>query len=279
MTTFMKKKIISIPLGKGLLSLLLCIGLLLFFSIILQAIFPSATEFATPFAFIIGSFLMFHFFKIQNQEKSITIGRASRTFVNGTVIGIWIPCFCVLLLLLFDFVDLTITYESINDYFKITLLFLSVAIGEEYYFRGYIYDLFKQNSTNVAIIGNSLFFAIIHLINPASFSKPISFIIIEMANIFLLAVLFSITRYYTRSVWMAIGMHFTMNMIQSAIFGFANGGKQVASVTTITPITNSVWNGSHFGLESSLMLTLVTVLFIALVKFHYTANQKKEFLY
>ncbi len=277
MTISMKTKSISITIGKGLLSLLLCFGLLLFVSIILQAILPSAIEFATPFAFIMGSFLMFHFSKIQNQENNITLVKAIRTFVNGTLIGICIPSLCVLLLLLFDFVNLSITYVAITDYFKIILLFLTVALGEEYYFRGYIYDLLKQYSTNVVIISNSLFFAIIHLINPASFSKPISFIIIEMVNIFLLAVLFSITRYQTRSIWMAIGMHFTINLVQSAIFGFANGGKQVASVTTITPIANSVWNGNHFGLESSLILTIVTLLFILFVKYHYNTKQKSSF--
>jgi len=272
------KNNLFITIGKILFSLFLIFGLLVLFSFVFQKLLPEAVVFATPLSFMLGTFILYNCSTISKPKATISTITSIKDFSKGAAIGIWIPCLSVLLLLLFDLDRVTINTIEYRECLKISFLLLMVAIGEEYYFRGYIYDLHKKYNSNWAIIINSLFFALIHLINPDSFSKPVQFIVIEIINIFLLGILFSITRFYIKRIAMAIGIHFTFNIMQSIGFGFTNGGKQVTSITTIFPATNSIWNGSDFGLESSAILTIATLLFIVAVKNHYSTDNKDRFI-
>ena len=56
---------------------------------------------------------------------------------------------------------------------------------------------------------------------------------------------------------MPIGIHFFMNFLQSSIFGFLNGGKQLNSIFSVLYGNKTLWNGGGYGLESSLVFTTV----------------------
>ena len=147
-------------------------------------------------------------------------------------------------------------------------LFLLVAVGEEWLFRGYLYGLYKSmTGVKMAIVLNSCLFAAIHLLNPNSLSKPLEHIILEMVNLFLLSVIMSLAREYSGSLWMPIGIHFAMNFLQSSIFGFLNGGKQVDSLFYFEYVNKTLWNGAGYGLESSMVFTPVLIFSVLLMYF------------
>lgn len=187
--------------------------------------------------------------------------------LSGLLIGFLIPVFSAAILH-----ELKLTTFQITEYERVALLnqffiFLIVAIGEEVFFRGYVFGLVKHYAnTTKAIVINTTIFALIHFINPHSFEKELQYIILELTNIFLLGYLFSISRAITKNLYMPIGLHLAMNVTQLTIFGFSNGGKNVDSILINTLVSDSIWNGSGYGLESSLILTVITLSFITLVK-------------
>ena len=153
-------------------------------------------------------------------------------------------------------------------------LFLLIALGEEWLFRGYLYGLYKSTiGVKTAIFLNSFIFAAVHLLNPHSLSKPLEHIIFEMVNLILLAVLMSLAREYSGSLWMPVGIHFAMNFLQSSIFGFLNGGKQVDSLFYLVYENKILWNGAGHGLESSMIFTPVLFCSVLLMSFLFFNNK------
>jgi len=222
---------------------------------------------APQFGFIVTSIVMYYLFELNTswnfefKQENITIHHLS-----GTLIGFLIPAFSAFILL-----ELKLINFQIGEYERIALLsqliiFLMVAIGEEVFFRGYVFGLVQHyTNTTRATMVNTTIFTIIHLINPHSFEKEIQYIILELTNIFLLGYLFSISRTITKGLYMPIALHLAINVSQSTIFGFSNGGKSVDSILVSKLTNESIWNGSGYGLESSLILTFILLSFIALV--------------
>lgn len=256
---------------KVLLSVALWVILFVLFTNIISIFNTNFSLYAPSFAFILTSYLMMLFFERKaNWSLGIRRLNAIKSFGYGLLIGVLVPIIAVGTLLLLNSVTLKINDFRFTEIVKLTVIFLFVAIGEEIYFRGYIFGLLnKHQSTTIAIIVNSVFFTLAHLINPNIFSKSFPYLFLEMINILLLAYLFSITRYFTNSIWMPIGIHFILNVLQSSVFGFTNGGKQVDSLSIVCGIKYNLLNGNGFGLESSLILTFVVFITIVWVNYHY----------
>lgn len=273
----MKNAFVTV-LCKVILSIFIWVILSISFSLLLKDLRVGCTAFATSISFMATSLLMNLFFE-KNDSKNIKVSlyKNLRSFGNGLLIGIWIPLLSVIILLLLNLVELKINEFQLASIPIVILLLLFTAVGEEFFFRGYVYGVFTKFSTSAAIASNSVLFSVAYLINPNSFSKPIQYLIIEMVNILLFGFLFSLVRFYTKQIWSAIGIHFMVNVLQSVMFGFLNGGKQVVSFTTASIIKGNVWNGYNYGIESSLILTTILLITISLVILHYHNIKKNGF--
>jgi uncharacterized protein len=140
-------------------------------------------------------------------------------------------------------------------------MFMLVAVGEEWLFRGYLYGVYRNAfGPRFAVVLNSILFTATHLFNPDGASRPIEHIAVEMVNIFLMAVLMSQARLFSGTLWLPISLHFMLNFVQSTVFGFVNGGKEVESLFRLHYEQGNLWNGAGYGLESSLLFTPVLVL-------------------
>lgn len=143
-------------------------------------------------------------------------------------------------------------------FFKGFLLFFLVAITEEVVIRGYL--LFKLR-TKVGDLGSLLLtssvFGIMHFFND-------HFTWIGFANIFLSGLLMGLVILRTASISSAIGIHWAWNFTQGSIFGFAVSGnisEGILSPTTQLPQLM----GGDFGIEGSVLLIPITLIFILLV--------------
>ncbi|MNI63472.1 CAAX amino terminal protease self- immunity [compost metagenome] len=134
-------------------------------------------------------------------------------------------------------------------------LFIFVAIGEELMCRGYIQGVIK-NSFGMwpAIYVPSIIFAMLHLANPGILINPL-----PLLNIFLVGVLFSISRELTQGLWFPIGFHLTWNLFQGNVFGFAVSGTEPGGFITVVPQGNAFLSGGSFGAEGSFVTTIIIV--------------------
>ncbi|SOC08551.1 CAAX prenyl protease-like protein [Ureibacillus xyleni] len=268
---------ISKVIGKILLGFGIMFATAIILTIVFNPFYKESSYFTSQFGLIIASITMFVWFEKNNEwSLGFEMNKILRFLLFGGLVAAIIPTFSVISMLLNNSISLELQSWSLSALTFQCFLFLVIAFGEETFFRGYLYGMLNQSFNNtVAIITSALLFTTVHLMNPDAFAKPLEFIVIELLNIFLLGVLFAQVRFMTGSLWMPISLHFMINFIQSSVFGFLNGGKQVESLMEITFIKESIWNGAGFGVESSLMLTPILIISMILVKKALSKNPNK----
>jgi len=243
--------------GKTLLGIGLGLALTVAIGIVLQTLGGGGEAYATPVGFALSAWWMYRWLE---REKGWAVGwkgrrQGERTLAGGAV-GTVIVSLTVSLMLATGNVSLESMPFEWRTIAGQAALFAAVAIGEEWFFRGYAYGVYRRSmSAFGAAVWSSIWFTSIHLINPEAFERPAVFIAAEMGNIFLLSLLFAWARERSGSLWMPVGMHFVVNGLQSTVFGFTNGGKELPSLFRIAYHSETVWNGGGYGLESSLVYT------------------------
>ncbi len=263
MGTGIGRKVAAVT-AKTLLSIVLLYAGVIACSMLLQLLpeWEGKGNFATPVGLGLSAWLMVVWFE---RKRELSIGwrdarGAGQGFV-GVVSGAMIIGLGALVMLLTNTIDVRLNDWTWQAIAVQTLLFLAVAMGEEWLFRGYLFGLYQQAfSARTAVWVSSAMFTAIHLINPNAMSRPMEHIAIEMVNIMLMAILMARSRLAAGSLWMPIGLHVALNVLQSTVFGFVNGGKEVDSLFRIEYDSLNVWNGASHGLESSLIFTPVLLL-------------------
>jgi hypothetical protein len=126
------------------------------------------------------------------------------------------------------------------------VLYAVVAVNEELVNRGYILqNLADGSSLWVATVVSSVLFGLLHAGNPhATWYSTLAII---------LAGLFLASGYLvTRSLWLPIGLHFSWNLFQGTIFGFAVSGTSGFHVIEHR-VSGPQWlTGGAFGPEAGL---------------------------
>ncbi|TSI03556.1 CPBP family intramembrane metalloprotease [Lysinibacillus sp. BW-2-10] len=260
---FQMKGIYSV-IGKTIVGVLMIFAIILVLSLLDQVLLKEANfgNFISPIGLGLTAGLMVVLFERKNK---FDIGWKDRFAVQhvftGIVMSMIVMTVTMFFMLMTGKVALQEQFFGWNIILFHVFLFLMVATGEEWLFRGYFFGLYQTKIGNkTAIFLNSILFTTIHLFNPESFSRPIEHMLIEMTNIFLISLFLSMTRLFSGSLWMPIAIHFSINFLQSAIFGFANGGKEVESVFHLIYEELTLWNGSGYGLESTFIFAPILVL-------------------
>lgn len=130
--------------------------------------------------------------------------------------------------------------------------FFFVALIEEVAMRGVLFRMLEESVGSwIALIFNGLVFGLLHLGN-ANASLVASLAIAVEAGLLLTAAFM-----YTRSLWLAIGLHWGWNFMQGSVFGApVSGGSGPALVGA--RITGPAWaTGGAFGPEAGLICLVV----------------------
>lgn len=159
---------------------------------------------------------------------------------------------------------------SFNRFDPLVFLILLVCIliqsgAEEIINRAYLYQKLRRRykSPAVAIVGNSLLFAAMHLLNPG-----VNFISILVIVTF--GLIFSLFVYYYDSLWIAIAFHTAWNFTQNVIFGLPNSGiVSEHSLFRFNSVSakNGLFYNVDFGVEGSAGSVLINLLVIAAIVF------------
>jgi uncharacterized protein len=139
------------------------------------------------------------------------------------------------------------------------LLNIMVGVAEETDARGYILQNLAEGVRFwPAVLISSLYFGLLHLLNPgAGLTSTI--------GIFFAGVLLALGYYATGRLWFSIGMHAAWNFAEGPIFGFLVSGLNMGGLFQLR-ITGPDWlMGGGFGPEAGLLAVAVEIVLIVVL--------------
>lgn len=185
-------------------------------------------------------------------------GNNWKNLLIGFIIGFGLNGICILTAWLHK--DITLYYDSFRPVYFV-IIFFAVFVqssAEELICRGFLYQRLRRSYQNpaVAIVGSSLLFAVLHLLNDG-------ITVLSVLNIFVVGILFSFMVYYMDSIWCAMAMHTAWNFTQNILFGLPNSG--IISPYSVFRLDASTANNSFaynvgFGIEGTLFADMVLIL-------------------
>ncbi len=137
------------------------------------------------------------------------------------------------------------------------------GLAEEVVIHGLLMmSLMNRTRPVVAIVFSSLFFTLFHFFNPGYGIWP-------FLNLFLFGLFEGLLMIRMDSIWGAAAMHSAWNFFQGNIFGIKVSGSVLTP--TIFSVSNingkSMVNGGSFGIEGSIITTMVFAVAIAVLIF------------
>ena len=211
------------------------------------------------FSDIVMMLIVFLFCRFIQKRKLRTLGFIKRGMLKeyglGMLLGFAFFSVCVLLGVLFGGLKI----EGISPEFSIGI-FVAYLLGymvqgmtEEVLCRGYFLGSYaRRYPVYAAVLANSLLFASLHLLN-----SGIS--VLAFVNITLFGIFASIYFIRRGSIWGIGAFHSIWNLVQGNFYGIKVSGTPVGNTlfTTQAIAGKSLWNGGDFGMEGSLICTIV----------------------
>lgn len=140
-------------------------------------------------------------------------------------------------------------------------LFMIQGFTEEVIARGFLMNkLAKQIGIPLAIFINSLFFSVLHFLNP-----NVSFF--SLVNIFLAGIVFSLLFYWSDNIWFTGAVHSFWNLTLGVFIGNEVSGQRLPG-TIFNSVSNkdlTLINGGSFGLEGGIVVTVISIILIGLL--------------
>src|SRR5690625_1068414 len=207
--------------------------------------------------------------RVLNKQKPLNIGLRGRgrDFLFGLFLGALSIGIIFSVLLFTNNIDMVNNYSQpkISSFtFVFLIIFTLVVFFEEIFFRGYVMKtMASRNNPKITIyIVSALLFSMMHLMNP-------NVSVIGIFNIFLIGLLFAYMFDRTGSLWLPIGYHITWNYFQGNIFGFSVSGIDPRGLYEIDISQgNNLLSGGSFGLEGSILATIIILLGFIATKFY-----------
>jgi membrane protease YdiL (CAAX protease family) len=169
----------------------------------------------------------------------------------GLLLGFLTNFFCIACALLHG--DIKLYFDcaaSQIPYFLFSLFCVCIqSSAEELWCRGFMYErLHERYPLWFAIAVNGVLFGLLHIFNPGVSVIPIVGIIIT-------GISYSLLRWYSGNIWIAMGIHTDWNFTQNYLFGLPNSGlvseASVFHLDAANGMTNLIYDWD-FGVEGGL---------------------------
>ena len=242
------------------------------FAAFLQTLLQSLTDKTSDFRLILellsfGFVLntVFRWTRKVEKRPIRTLGFYKENFLSNLLKGFGLGLTLFLLTLLGLVALGQYRFESIhlNPYSLVFIIFtipfwILQGTAEEVVSRAWLLpQLASRTNIKLAVLISSLFFTLLHVGN--SGLTPLS-----LVNLFLFGVAMALYLLKTDTVWGVAGIHGAWNFAQGNLFGILVSGQQSGtSLMTFLPQGNQDWlSGGSFGIEGSIMTSLVLLLLI-----------------
>jgi uncharacterized protein len=174
-------------------------------------------------------------------------------FLRGALIGVVL--FCVVFAILWARGIATFSgLGSTRDLAAVFTVSLLAGFGEEIAFRGGVFRLVEEGfGTLVALLVSGALFGLLHAPNPGA--TVVSTVAIALEAGILLSAAYAMTR----TLWLAIGLHFAWNFTEGGIFGAAVSGGKATGLLKTQLSGPTLLTGGAFGPEASVIAVAVCV--------------------
>ena len=190
--------------------------------------------------------------------------KAAVNYLLGILIGSGMIAIVVLIGILTGSMEFSGNAEITRENLCYIVLFLFgymiQGMAEEVICRGYMMtSIAQKHNVVLAVLVNSVFFAMLHLLNPG-----IS--LLALFNLFLFGFFASILMLKLDNIWIIGAIHSFWNFTQGNVFGISVSG-QATQPALLRFIANekTLFNGGLFGLEGGLCVTIVLTIGIVIV--------------
>jgi len=166
----------------------------------------------------------------------------------------------------------SITYQGIFSKINIPVIFLFVGgfivqgATEEILCRGIVLHTLKEKiSLAAAITVSTALFIIPHW--SSLFAGEIIYGIIGVLNLVLISIIFSLFTIRFKSIWAACGLHSFWNAILYNVLGLnlSGNGETASAIFNLQSSGDNIWNGGMYGIEASIITTIVLALAVLLI--------------
>lgn len=218
--------------------------------------------------FGLAGLVLFLFVKKTNKKSLKVLGltktHAFKRYIKGFALGAGLVAIIVGTLALSGSVKVSLNPVTISFSGIMLVLVMLVAWtiqsgAEELLLRGYMLPRISARlDVYKGIVISSIVFAILHLnANSVDF--------VSLFNILLCGVALSLLTIKDESLWAACGFHAAWNIVQGNVFGVAVSGQNARlSLLNVEYKNATLLNGGVFGIEGSLLTTIVMIILITL---------------
>lgn len=211
------------------------------------------------FSSLITTFLIAWIFRKFIDRKTVLsmgfqINGRLKDIVYGILVGFMLMFLGFLFLTLNNNLEVTTIQYSFKVLFGSFVFFLMAAAVEEIVFRGYILNNLMETfkSKYLALLISSLFFALVHGLNP-------NLSLLAFINLIIAGLALGIAYIYTKNLWFPIFLHVSWNYFQGPVFGFEVSGMNTESIISHNIIGSDLITGGKFGFEGSILLTFLLI--------------------
>ena len=220
--------------------------------------YPSLTILAVVMA--LGLYALF----VKLIEKHWPTDLNLRRLIPHTLLGLLVG-FLFMVLVVSTIVASGYATVTWNDFsgelqFRIAMMFLTVAVGEELILRGVIFRWIDERwNTGVALLISAILFGWMHISNDNATWWSSLAIAIEAG------LLLGAAYKWSGTLWVPIGIHWAWNYIQGNFFGLAVSGTDAGDSILVTTVNGpNIITGGAFGPEASI-ISVILGTFLTLV--------------
>lgn len=231
----------------------------------------------TYYGYIIVSVTALIYWKLIEKKPLSEMGLTKHfgSYFIGAVAGVFLLAVSVFAVVLTGKIEYCGVFEN-ADILVIVLLtggFIIQGATEEILCRGIVLHSLKGKiSLRASVNISTLLFIIPHL--SSLLDDGIVYGVIGIVNLVLISTAFSLLTIRFNSIWAACGLHSFWNAALYSFLGLNLSGneKSVTAVLNMQSVGENIWNGGKYGIEASLITTVV--LAFAVILLRYTVQKR-----
>lgn len=232
----------------------------------------------TYYGYIIMSGVALLYWKLIEKKPLSEMGLTKRfgNYFIGIIAGVLLLTVSVFAIVLTGNIEFHGFFDNADVLMIILLIggFIIQGATEEILCRGIVLHTLKEKTPVwFAIAVSTVLFIIPHW--SSLFEGGTIYGAIGVANLVLISIIFSLLTIRFKSIWAACGLHSFWNAILYCILGLNLSGKDetVTAVFNMQSVGENIWNGGAYGIEASIVTTVVLAIAAALIWY---MNRKKN---
>ena len=189
------------------------------------------------------------------------------SYFIGIILGLLMLFLSVSLIILTGNIEYQGIFSNTNILMIILFIggFIIQGAMEELLCRGLLLHTLKEKISLVgAIAVSTIMFIIPHF--SSLFAEDIIYGVIGIINLILISIIFSLLTIRYKNIWAACGLHSFWNAILYSVLGLNLSGNDetVTAIFKMQSVGKNIWNGGVYGIEASLITTVVLA-FVAIL--------------